>query len=90
MFKPVRACLATATQEGLIRFNPARDVSMPYREPDYDDEEELEEGEVKAMTRDTARTVPWLRRPALSAPVGVPWCDWAANFRGERTGMAAR
>jgi integrase len=29
--KPLRACLATAVREGLIRANPARDVDLPHR-----------------------------------------------------------
>jgi integrase len=45
---PVRSCLATAVQEGLIRHNPAVAVSLPHRpDPDRDDEPE-----VRAMTRE--------------------------------------
>jgi hypothetical protein len=44
---PLRTCLATATREGLIRSNPARDVDLPHRPTAEDSEED----EVKAMTR---------------------------------------
>jgi integrase len=38
---PLRACMRTAVQEGLIRSNPTRDVALPNREKvDEDDEEE--------------------------------------------------
>jgi integrase len=45
---PLRTCLATATREGLIRSNPARDVDLPHRPTAEDSEED----EVKAMTRE--------------------------------------
>ena len=45
---PLRACLATAAREGLIRSNPARNVDLP----DRTDDEGLEDDEVKAMSRD--------------------------------------
>jgi integrase len=45
--KPVRACLATAVAEGLIRQNPARDVPMPHRSTVEDKEPE----EIRALTR---------------------------------------
>jgi integrase len=39
IFDPVRSCLATAVQEGLIRQNPSQSVSLPHRpRPDDDDE----------------------------------------------------
>lgn len=38
---PVRACLATAVQEGLLRQNPTIGASLPHR-PRVDDEEEAE------------------------------------------------
>jgi integrase len=50
---PLRACLATATREGLIRSNPARDVDLPHR-PTADDSED---DEVKAMTREELSTL---------------------------------
>lgn len=43
---PLRACLATAVREGLIRSNPAREVDLPHR-PTAEDSEE----EVRAMSR---------------------------------------
>lgn len=46
--KPIRACLATAVAEGVIRQNPARDVPMPHR-PSVD---EGEPEEVRALTRE--------------------------------------
>ncbi len=45
---PLRACLATAAREGLIRSNPARDVDLPDRR----DGGEPEDDEVKAMSRE--------------------------------------
>jgi integrase len=44
---PLRACLASAVREGLIRSNPARDVDLPHRPT----AEESEEEQVRAMTR---------------------------------------
>jgi integrase len=44
---PLRACLATAVREGLIRSNPTRDVDMPHR-PAVEDSDD----EVRAMSRD--------------------------------------
>lgn len=46
--KPLRACLATAVQEDLIRHNPARDVVLPHRE---DAEAETSEP-VRALARE--------------------------------------
>ena len=38
---PVRSCLGTAMQEGLIRSNPAQGAALPYRpDPDADDDED--------------------------------------------------
>ena len=38
---PVRSCLGTAVQEGLIRHNPAQGAALPYRpDPDADDDED--------------------------------------------------
>jgi integrase len=42
---PLRACLATAVREGLLRTNPARDIDLPHRARIEDDEED-----VKAMS----------------------------------------
>jgi hypothetical protein len=50
--KPLRACLASAVREGLIRSNPARDADMPHR-PTAEGSEE----EVRAMTRDELETL---------------------------------
>ncbi len=36
---PVRSCLATAVDEGLLRYNPARGVYLPHRETATDSEE---------------------------------------------------
>ena len=44
---PVRACLATAKREGLIRHNPADGAVLPHR-PQVNDTEEV----TRAMTRD--------------------------------------
>lgn len=49
---PLRACLATAVREGLIRSNPARDVDLPHR-PTAEDAED----EVRAMTHEQLSTV---------------------------------
>jgi integrase len=43
---PLRACLATAVREGLLRTNPARDIDLPHRANVEDSEAE----DVKAMT----------------------------------------
>jgi integrase len=50
--KPLRACLATAVREGLIRSNPARDVDLPHRPTAEDSEDE----EVHAMSREELAT----------------------------------
>jgi hypothetical protein len=52
IIKPLRACLASAVREGLIRSNPARDADMPHR-PTAEGSEE----EVRAMTRDELETL---------------------------------
>jgi integrase len=44
---PLRACLATAVREGLIRSNPAREADLPHR-PSAEDSEE----EIRAMSRE--------------------------------------
>jgi integrase len=38
---PLRACLATAVREGLIRSNPARDVDLPHRPTAAESDEEV-------------------------------------------------
>jgi integrase len=50
---PLRACLATATREGLIRSNPAREVDLPHRPT----AEDVEDEEVKAMSREELTTL---------------------------------
>ena len=50
---PLRACLATAVREGLIRSNPARDVDLPHRPTAEDSENE----EVRALSRDELATL---------------------------------
>jgi integrase len=51
---PLRACLATAAREGLIRSNPARDADLPHRPT----AESTEDEEVRAMSRHARREVP--------------------------------
>ena len=48
ILNPVRACLASAVREGLIRHNPAQGVALPHR-PDVD---ALDQDEVRALTRE--------------------------------------
>ncbi len=50
---PLRACLASAVREGLLRSNPARDVDLPHRPT----AEEAEEEEVRAMSREELATL---------------------------------
>jgi integrase len=50
---PLRACLAAAVREGLIRSNPARDVDLPHRPTAEGSEEE----QVRAMTRSELDTL---------------------------------
>jgi integrase len=50
---PLRACLATAVREGLIRSNPARDVDLPHRPTAEDSEDQ----EVRAMSREELSTL---------------------------------
>ena len=49
---PLRACLATAVREGLLRSNPSRDVDLPHR-PTAEEEED----EVRAMSREELQTL---------------------------------
>ncbi|HXB64908.1 MAG TPA: site-specific integrase [Solirubrobacteraceae bacterium] len=51
--KPLRACLASAVREDLIRSNPARDVDMPHRPTGEGSEDE----EVRALSRDELATL---------------------------------
>lgn len=50
---PLRACLASAVREGLIRSNPARDTDLPHRPTAEDSEEE----QVKRMSTDELSTL---------------------------------
>ncbi|HEY4895404.1 MAG TPA: phage integrase SAM-like domain-containing protein, partial [Solirubrobacteraceae bacterium] len=50
---PLRACLATAVREGLIRSNPARDADLPHRPT----AEGVEDEQVKAMSTAELRTL---------------------------------
>ncbi len=50
---PLRACLATAVREGLIRSNPSREVDLPHRPTAEDSEGE----EVRAMSREELATL---------------------------------
>ena len=52
--KPVRACLASAVREGLIRHNPCADVILPRRE-DAQVEDDEDTGPTRALTRDQLR-----------------------------------
>jgi len=76
---PLRACLATARREGLIRSNPCDDVPLPHRPQIGDDEEKA-----KAMTREELamflRIVPkdWRLMFKLLATTGVRWSELAA------------
>ena len=50
---PLRACLATAVREGLIRSNPARDIDLPHRPTAEDTEDE----EVRVMNEEELRAL---------------------------------
>jgi integrase len=50
---PLRACLASAVREGLIRTNPAREVDLPHRPRPA----RAEEDEVQAMSRSELATL---------------------------------
>jgi integrase len=50
---PLRACLASAVREGLIRSNPAREADLPHRPT----AEESEDEEVKAMSEGELATL---------------------------------
>lgn len=51
---PLRAALASAQREGLIRHNPSQGLALPHRDEHFDDEEE---GEVKVFGRDQLAAV---------------------------------
>jgi integrase len=48
ILNPLRACLATAVEDGLIRANPAQRVRLPHRPKPEDDDGE----QVRALTRE--------------------------------------
>ena len=50
---PLRACLATAVREGLLRANPSREVDLPHRPT----AEDMEDDQVKAMSREELSTL---------------------------------
>ncbi len=50
---PLRACLATAVREGLLRANPSREVDLPHRPT----AEDMEDDDVKAMSREELSTL---------------------------------
>lgn len=50
---PIRACYATAVNEGLVRFNPTHKIALPHRPGVDDDEAE----EVRALTREQLAAV---------------------------------
>lgn len=50
---PLRACLATAVREGLLRSNPAREIDLPHRPTTADVEHE----DVRAMNAEELATV---------------------------------
>lgn len=79
---PVRACLATARREGLIRHNPADGATLPHRE------------EVRALEDEEGERARTLSREQLDAILRVAHPDHRALFRllagtGLRWGEAA-
>jgi integrase len=50
---PLRACLATAVREGLLRTNPSREIDLPHRPT----AEDMEDDAVKAMSREELSTL---------------------------------
>lgn len=56
---PLRACLATARVEGMIRWNPAEGVQLPHRPRLVDEDGE----DVRALTREQLRMVLELAHP---------------------------
>lgn len=74
---PLRAALATAKREGLIRHNPAQGLAMPHRD-------QPQEEEVRVFSRDQLAAVlamaPERHRPAIRAPS----YHRSADQRGDR------
>jgi len=83
---PVRACLSTAADEGLIRSNPADGLRLPNR-PRI--EEGDEEAEARALTREQLRTFlaivhpEWRTLFRLLASTGLRWGEVAALRWGD-------
>jgi integrase len=77
---PVRACLATARREGLIRHNPVDGAVLPYREQVEDDEHE----DVRALTREQLAAFLGVVHPRhrlmfrFLAATGVRWSELIA------------
>jgi integrase len=74
---PLRAALATAKREGLIRHNPAQGLAMPHRE-------QLPEEEVKVFSRDQLVASPHDGTRAPQAAPRASGSDRPANQRGDR------
>lgn len=78
---PLRACLATARREGLIRSNPCDGIPLPHR-PQIEESEQPEKA--KAMTREQLamflRIVPsnWRLLFEVLAVTGLRWSELAA------------
>jgi integrase len=81
---PLRACLATAVREGLLRSNPAREVDLPHRPNAVDDKEEvraMSRGEVATLLEllpQRWRTFHWLLAATglrISEAVALQWQD---------------
>ena len=78
---PVRACLATARREGLIRSNPCDDVPLPHR-PQIEEADTAEKA--KAMTREQLamflRVAPleWRLLFQTLGATGIRWSELAA------------
>lgn len=77
---PLRACLATAKREGLIRHNPVDGAALPHRERIEDHETE----HVRALTREQLGTFLGIVNPAYRlmfrflAVTGLRWSELAA------------
>lgn len=89
---PLRSCLATATEDGLIRSNPALYVRLPHRPQVVEDGED-----VRALTREQITTVLGTVRPewrtfiALLAATGLRYSEAAAlQWRHLELGTGAR
>lgn len=76
---PVRACLATAVEEGLIRHNPAQRVRLPHRPRIEEDEDRI-----RALSADQLAVLLELIHPRwrtpfrLLAATGLRYSEWIA------------